>query len=53
MSITAGGPGETVTRRLISMAAGDSDAGARAEHARERLATLGPRERDRAAAGEH
>ncbi|MEA2180744.1 MAG: hypothetical protein QOG77_4041, partial [Solirubrobacteraceae bacterium] len=36
----------TVTRRLISMVAGDSDAGARAEHARERLATLSPRERD-------
>jgi DNA-binding NarL/FixJ family response regulator len=36
----------TVTRRLIAMVAGDSDAGARAEHARERLATLNPRERD-------
>ena len=36
----------TVTRRLISMVAGDSDAGARAEHARDRLATLSPRERD-------
>ncbi|UGS38943.1 response regulator transcription factor [Capillimicrobium parvum] len=36
----------TVTRRLISMVAGDSDAGARAEQARERLATLSPRERD-------
>jgi DNA-binding NarL/FixJ family response regulator len=36
----------TVTRRLISMVAGDSDAGARADHARERLATLSPRERD-------
>ncbi len=36
----------TVTRRLISMVAGDSDASARAEHARERLATLSPRERD-------
>jgi DNA-binding NarL/FixJ family response regulator len=36
----------TVTRRLISMVAGDSDAGARAEHARARLATLSPRERD-------
>jgi DNA-binding NarL/FixJ family response regulator len=35
-----------VTRRLISMVAGDSDAGARVEHARERLATLSPRERD-------
>jgi DNA-binding NarL/FixJ family response regulator len=36
----------TVTRRLISMVAGDSDAGLRAEHARERIATLSPRERD-------
>ena len=36
----------TVTRRLISMVAGDSDAGARAEQARDRLATLSPRERD-------
>jgi DNA-binding NarL/FixJ family response regulator len=36
----------TVTRRLISMVAGDSDAGVRADHARERLATLSPRERD-------
>jgi DNA-binding NarL/FixJ family response regulator len=35
-----------VTRRLISMVAGDSDAGARADDARERLATLTPRERD-------
>ena len=35
----------TVTRRLISMVAGDSDAGARTEHARERLATLSPRAR--------
>jgi DNA-binding NarL/FixJ family response regulator len=35
-----------VTRRLIAMVAGDSDAGARAERARERLATLSPRERD-------
>jgi len=35
-----------VTRRLISMVAGDSDAGVRAEHARQRLATLSPRERD-------
>jgi DNA-binding NarL/FixJ family response regulator len=34
----------TVTRRLISMVAGD--AGARAEQARDRLATLSPRERD-------
>jgi DNA-binding NarL/FixJ family response regulator len=36
----------TVTRRLIAMVAGNSDAGARVEHARERLATLSPRERD-------
>ncbi len=36
----------TVTRRLISMVAGDTDAGARTEHARDRLATLSPRERD-------
>jgi DNA-binding NarL/FixJ family response regulator len=36
----------TVTRRLISMVAGDSDDGVRAEQARERLATLSPRERD-------
>ena len=35
-----------VTRRLISMVAGDSDAGARTEQARDRLATLSPRERD-------
>jgi DNA-binding NarL/FixJ family response regulator len=35
-----------VTRRLISMVAGDSDAGGRADQARERLATLSPRERD-------
>jgi DNA-binding NarL/FixJ family response regulator len=35
-----------VTRRLISIVAGDSDAGARTEHARDRLATLSPRERD-------
>ena len=35
-----------VTRRLIAMVAGDSDAGARTEHARSRLATLSPRERD-------
>jgi DNA-binding NarL/FixJ family response regulator len=35
-----------VTRRLISLVAGDSDAGARAEHARDLLATLSPRERD-------
>jgi DNA-binding NarL/FixJ family response regulator len=36
----------TVTRRLIAMVAGDSDAGARADHARDRMATLSPRERD-------
>jgi DNA-binding NarL/FixJ family response regulator len=35
-----------VTRRLISMVAGDTDAGARADHARERLALLSPREHD-------
>ncbi|MEA2270029.1 MAG: hypothetical protein QOC64_2639 [Solirubrobacteraceae bacterium] len=35
-----------VTRRLITLVAGDSDAGARVEHARERLATLSPREHD-------
>ena len=36
----------TVTRRLISMVAGDSDAGARTEQARTRLTALSPRERD-------
>ncbi len=35
-----------ITRRLISIVAGDSDAGARTVHARARLATLSPRERD-------
>src|SRR5688572_2357049 len=35
-----------VTRWLISMVAGGSDAGARTEQARDRLATLSPRERD-------
>ena len=35
-----------VTRRLISLVAGDSDAGARADHARDRMAALSPRERD-------
>jgi DNA-binding NarL/FixJ family response regulator len=35
-----------VTRRLIDLVAGDSDAGARIESARERLATLSPREHD-------
>jgi DNA-binding NarL/FixJ family response regulator len=39
-----------VTRRLIAMVAGDSGAGARADRARERLATLSPRERDVAVA---
>jgi DNA-binding NarL/FixJ family response regulator len=39
-----------VTRRLIAMVAGDSDAGARTEQARERLATLSPREHDVAVA---
>ena len=34
----------TVTRRLISMVAGD--AGARTDHARDRMATLSPREHD-------
>jgi DNA-binding NarL/FixJ family response regulator len=36
----------TVTRRLIALVAGDSDAGASAEHARDLLATLSPRERE-------
>ena len=36
----------TVTRRLIAMVAGDSDAGARVDDARARMATLSPRERD-------
>ena len=36
----------TVTRRLIALVAGDSDAGARTERAREQMATLSPRERD-------
>ena len=35
-----------VTRRLISMVAGGSDAGVQVEHARALLATLSPRERD-------
>ncbi|MFL5842270.1 MAG: response regulator [Thermoleophilaceae bacterium] len=35
-----------VTRRLISLVAGDSDAGARADRARDRMATLSPREHD-------
>ncbi len=36
----------TVTRRLIAMVAGDTDAGARADTARELMATLSPREHD-------
>jgi DNA-binding NarL/FixJ family response regulator len=35
-----------ITRRLIAMVAGDTDAGARVDAARARLATLSPRERD-------
>src|SRR5213080_1592249 len=35
-----------ITRRLISLVAGDSDAGARTDYARDRLATLTPREHD-------
>jgi DNA-binding NarL/FixJ family response regulator len=35
-----------VARRLIALVAGDSDAGARYESARERLAALSPRERE-------
>ena len=35
-----------VTRRLIALVAGDSDAGARTERARDLLTTLSPRERD-------
>ena len=35
-----------VTRRLISLVAGDSDAAARADHARDHMAALSPRERD-------
>jgi DNA-binding NarL/FixJ family response regulator len=35
-----------VTRRLISLVAGDHDAGARTDEARNRMATLSPRERD-------
>ena len=35
-----------ITRRLISLVAGDSDAGARTEQARARMATFSPRERD-------
>jgi DNA-binding NarL/FixJ family response regulator len=36
----------TVTRRLIALVAGDSDAGARQESARERMALLSERERE-------
>jgi len=36
----------TITRRLIALVAGDSDAGARTDDARARMATLSPRERD-------
>lgn len=39
-----------VARRLISLVAGDTDAGERYENARERLATLSPREREVATA---
>ena len=39
-----------ITRRLIALVAGDSDTGARAEHARERMARLSPREHDVAVA---
>jgi DNA-binding NarL/FixJ family response regulator len=35
-----------ITRRLISLVARDSDAAARTDHARERMATLSPREHD-------
>jgi DNA-binding NarL/FixJ family response regulator len=35
-----------VTRRLIALVAGDSDAGARTQNARDRLAMLSPREHD-------
>lgn len=35
-----------VTRRLIALVAGDSDAGARIDRARELLASLSPREHD-------
>jgi DNA-binding NarL/FixJ family response regulator len=35
-----------ITRRLIALVAGDSDAGARTDDARARMATLSPRERD-------
>jgi DNA-binding NarL/FixJ family response regulator len=36
----------TITRRLIALVAGDSDAGARIDRARDRMATLSARERD-------
>ena len=35
-----------ITRRLISLVAGDSDAAARTDQARDRMATLSPREHD-------
>jgi DNA-binding NarL/FixJ family response regulator len=35
-----------ITRRLISLVAGDSDAAARTDRARDRMATLSPREHD-------
>jgi DNA-binding NarL/FixJ family response regulator len=35
-----------VTRRLIALVAGDADAAARTDHARDRMATLSPRELD-------
>ena len=35
-----------ITRRLIALVAGDSDAGARKDEARRRMASLSPRERD-------
>jgi DNA-binding NarL/FixJ family response regulator len=35
-----------ITRRLISLVAGDSDAAARTDHARARMANLSPREHD-------
>jgi DNA-binding NarL/FixJ family response regulator len=35
-----------VTRRLIALVAGNSDAGARSDHARDLMATLSPREHD-------
>jgi DNA-binding NarL/FixJ family response regulator len=43
----------TVTRRLIALVAGDSDAGARREGARERMTMLSEREREVALAVGH